>query len=96
MVGFPDAFDVGVVKRYSAPMSTAEILTELPRLTIKDLAEIQAKLDELAGESWLDEGELTDADKTALNEALAEYQKNPDAGSSWEEVEARIRSRLHP
>jgi hypothetical protein len=77
-------------------MSKAEILTELPKLTTEELAEIQAKLDELAGEAWLDAGELTDADKTALDAALATYKKNPGAGSSWPEVEARIRAKLRP
>jgi hypothetical protein len=28
------------------------------------------------------------------NPRLAAYEKDPDAGSSWEEVEARIRARL--
>jgi hypothetical protein len=75
-------------------MSKAEILAELPKLTVEELAEIQAKLDQLAGEAWLDRGELTPDDRATLNETLAEYQKNPDAGSPWSEVEARIRSRL--
>ena len=75
-------------------MSKTEILIELPKLTPAELVEIQTKLDELVGEVWIDGGELTDADKATLNNALAEYQKNPDAGSSWEEVEARIRAKL--
>ena len=75
-------------------MSKTEILTELPKLTPAELVEIQTKLDELVGEVWIDGGELTDADKATLNNALIEYQKNPDAGSSWEEVEARIRAKL--
>jgi len=77
-------------------MGKVEILTELPKLTTEELAEIQAKLDELAGGAWLDGGELTDPDKTALDAALAEYKKNPEAGSSWQEVEARIGAKLHP
>lgn len=75
-------------------MSKVEILAELPKLTAEELAEVQARLDELAGETWLDGGELTDTDKVALDAALAEYEKNPDAGSSWQEVEARIRAKL--
>ena len=75
-------------------MSKVEILAELPKLTAEELAEVQARLDELAGETWLDGGELTDPDKVALDAALAEYEKNPDAGSSWQEVEARIRAKL--
>ncbi len=77
-------------------MSKTEILAELPKLRVEELAEVQAKLDELVGEIWLDDGELTDADKAALDAALADYQKNPDAGSPWKEVEARIRARLRP
>jgi len=75
-------------------MSKTEILAELPKLRPEELAEVQAKLDELVGEVWLDGGELVDADKVALDEALAEYQKNPDAGSSWDEVKARMQSKL--
>jgi len=75
-------------------MSKVEILAELPKLTAEELAEVQARLDELAGETWLDGGELTNTDKVALDAALAEYEKNPDAGSSWQEVEARIRAKL--
>jgi hypothetical protein len=77
-------------------MSKAEILAELPKLTAEELAEVQARLDELAGETWLDGGELTDTDRVALDAALAEYKKDPDAGSSWQEVEARIRAKLRP
>ena len=76
-------------------MSKTEILTELTKLTPGELIEIQAKLDELVGEVWSDSGELTDADKAKLNDALSKYQKNPEAGSSWEEVEARIRAKLN-
>ncbi len=75
-------------------MSKAEIIAELPKLTTDELADVQARLDELAGEAWLDRGELSDADKSALDAALAEYQKNPEVGSSWQEVEARIRAKL--
>jgi len=31
-----------------------------------------------------------------LDAALADYQKNPNAGSRWEEVEARIQAKLRP
>lgn len=75
-------------------MSTAEILDQLPKLTLNELAQVQAKLDELAGEAWLDGGELSDGQKAALDAALGEYEKNPNAGSTWEQVEARIRERL--
>ena len=77
-------------------MSKTEILAELPRLQLGELAEVQAKLDELVGEAWLDNGELSTADKAALDAALAEYQAHPDAGTPWREVLARLQSKLRP
>jgi hypothetical protein len=41
-------------------MSKAEIIAELAHLSPEELAEVQAKLDELAGEAWQDGGELAD------------------------------------
>jgi putative addiction module component (TIGR02574 family) len=37
--------------------------------------------------------ELTEEQKRVLDERLEAYHKNPDAGSPWEEVKNRIRSR---
>jgi putative addiction module component (TIGR02574 family) len=76
-------------------MSKVEILEELPKLTTEERKEILLKLAELDGDSWLDAEEpLTDAEKALLEARLAAYEKDPDSGSSWTEVEARIRSRL--
>jgi putative addiction module component (TIGR02574 family) len=76
-------------------MGKSEILAELPRLKPEELAEVQAKLDELAGEAWLDGGELTEGDKAALDSALASYQTDPEAGSPWDEVKARVQAKLN-
>ena len=78
-------------------MSKVEILQQLPSLPPGDRQEIREKLDELdavASIEWLDNCELTDEDKRLLEERLAAIERNPDAGSSWEEVEARIRTKL--
>ena len=78
-------------------MSKTEILQELPALGPVDRQEIREKLDELdaaAGIEWLDNCDLTDDEKRLLEQRLAAIEKNPDAGSSWEEVEARIRTKL--
>jgi hypothetical protein len=77
-------------------MSKTEIIAELPRLSAAELAEVQAKLDELAGNSWQDHGELSAADKQTLDASIAEYEKSPDAGSPWPEVKARIQAKLRP
>ena len=76
-------------------MSKAEILAELPRLRAEELAEVQAKLDELIGSGWQDRGELSDADKHELDVALADSEKAPDAGDAWKVVKARIEAKLN-
>jgi putative addiction module component (TIGR02574 family) len=80
---------------YYPSMSKVEILEALPRLTTEERKEILLKLAELDGDAWLDAADpLTEADKALLDARLASYEKDPDTGSSWAEVEARIRSRL--
>ena len=76
-------------------MSKADILEQLPNLKPEERQEIRAKLNELDGMSggaWAND-ELTDAEKSILDRELVEYQKNPEAGSAWEEIEARIREK---
>jgi putative addiction module component (TIGR02574 family) len=77
-------------------MSKLEILEELPRLSAEDRLEIRQKLNEIDGGEWLDgDDPLTDAEKSLLESRLAAYRQEPNAGSSWEEVEARLRARLN-
>lgn len=40
-----------------------------------------------------DQSELTDAQKAELDRRLAAHQASPESGSSWEEVEKRLRNR---
>jgi len=76
-------------------MSKADILAALPQLTPAERQEVRLKLARLDGEAWLDSGDpLTDAEKALLDARLAAYEQDPHAGSSWEEVESRIRARL--
>jgi hypothetical protein len=80
-------------------MSKTEILEELPKLTKTDRQEIRLRLAELDSDDWLDDEEpLTIQEKALLEARLVAYAKDPDAGSTWEEVEGRIRARLrrHP
>ncbi len=57
--------------------------------------EIRSKLVELDGDAWLDTEEpLTEAEKALLDSRLAAYEKDPDAGSTWQEVENRIAAQL--
>ena len=76
-------------------MSKTEILEELPNLTKLERQEIRLRLAELDAEDWHDVADpLTANEKAILDARLAAYANDPDAGSSWEEVENRIRTRL--
>ncbi len=77
-------------------MSKAEILDELPKLTKTERQEIRLRVDELNSDDCFDdEDSLTTHEKALLEARLAAYAKDPDAGSTWEEVEGRIRARLN-
>jgi hypothetical protein len=76
-------------------MSKTEILDELSKLTKTERQEIRLRLAELDSDDWLDDEEpLTVHEKALLEARLAEYIENPNAGRTWEEVEARIQARI--
>jgi hypothetical protein len=75
-------------------MSKTEILAGLKQLSRAELAEVQAGLDALLGDDWIENGELSGSDKAALDSALADYRAHPGAGSSWESVASQIRAQL--
>ena len=74
-------------------MSTRErLLAEALRLPLGERHQLAEELwDSLPAE--IQSAELTDEQKAELDRRLADLEKNPDAGSSWEEVEARILKR---
>ena len=72
-------------------MSKAEILRELPRLPLGERREIFERIVELEDQDLLKGGEPTPEEKALLDRELEEYQRSPDAGSSWEEVKERVR-----
>jgi putative addiction module component (TIGR02574 family) len=72
-------------------MSKADILQELPKLGLQDRREIFERICELEENDLLRGGEPTAEEKTLLDQELADYRKDPAAGSPWHEVEARIR-----
>jgi hypothetical protein len=71
------------------PVSKMEILAELPKLDAADRREILDRLCDLEEQSLLN-GAATPEEKALLDHEAEEYQRNPEAGSSWEEVESRI------
>lgn len=75
-------------------MSKADILAELPKLSPEDRAEIQIKLDELAGDGWLDAGELTDEEKRLIESRLDQCDRNPSAFVPWAEAKSQVLANL--
>ena len=72
-------------------MSKAEILQELPRLGCEERREIFEVICDLEERALLDGGGPTDVEGALLDRELEAYHLNPDAGSTWAEVEARLR-----
>ena len=77
-------------------MSKADILNELPRLKSGERQEIFNRLCEIEESDLLQGGSPSAEEKALLDQELADYQKNPDTGSSWPEVEARLRKPTQP
>ena len=75
-------------------MSKAEILAELPKLTREERREVVKKVHEIDGDDWLDEGELSYAEKALLEARLAEHERNPGSAIPWSAFEARLAQRL--
>ncbi len=59
-------------------------------MNIADRREIFDRLCEMEERDVL-EGTVTPEEKDLLDRELEEFRRNPDAGSTWQEVEARIR-----
>lgn len=73
-------------------MSKADILAELPKLTADDRSEILDQLWSMEEQEALRRGPSPE-EKTLLDAELADYAANPNDGSSWAEVQARLRQR---
>ena len=76
-------------------MSKSEILTELPKLAVADRREIFDQLCDLEERDLLTGG-ATPEEKALLDRELDEFHRNPNAGSTWNEVQARIRKSSRP
>ncbi|MGA2864483.1 MAG: hypothetical protein ABSF95_08335 [Verrucomicrobiota bacterium] len=72
-------------------MSKAEILEALPRLKPDELQEIAERIWDLEEAQLLAGCRPTAGEKAMLDRELDEYRQDPQAGSSWEAVEARLR-----
>jgi len=74
-------------------MSKAEILKELPKLLPDDRRQIFESLCDLQERDLINGQGPSPEEKALLDRELEDYSKNPEAGSSWEEVETRLLNR---
>ena len=72
-------------------MSKMEILAELPKLKLADRREIFDRICEMEERDLIRGSQPTAEEKALLDRELEEYGQNPEAGSSWNEVAARLR-----
>ena len=72
-------------------MSKVEILAELPKLELADRREIFDRICEMEERDLLLGSQPTAEEKALLDRELEEYRRNPEAGSTWNEVAARLR-----
>ncbi|MFZ0829319.1 MAG: addiction module protein [Verrucomicrobiia bacterium] len=77
-------------------MSKAEILAELPKLELADRREIFDRICEIEERDLLQGGTPTAEEKALLDRECEEYRRNPEAGSTWNEVESRLRKPSRP
>jgi hypothetical protein len=75
-------------------MSKAEILAELSRLTPEERQEVRLRLAELDQDDWLDDGVLTDAEKSVIEERFRDMQANPNVAIAWDEAKLRLTTRF--
>jgi hypothetical protein len=70
-------------------MSTTEILAQLPRLSPEERDLVRSRLDDIDSSA-----PLTPAEKQLVDQRVAAYRQNPDAGVSWAVAEAEIRKQI--
>ena len=74
-------------------MSFNELIAELPKLSPEQRDLLRIRLAELAGDEWMDDGELSPEEKRVIEERLAEHERNPEAAIPWEVAEAKLKAR---
>jgi len=70
-------------------MSTTEILKQLARLTPAEREAVRSRLDDIEAAA-----PLSAEEQRLVDERVAAYRRNPEAGISWKVAEADIRRDL--
>lgn len=68
-------------------------MQELPKLSPEQRDLLRIRLAELAGDEWMDDGELSPDEKRLIEERLAEHERNPEAAIPLSVMEAKLKAR---
>lgn len=71
-------------------MSKSEILDELPKLTPEERQEVRLRLAALDNDDWLDDGTLTAAEKTLIEQRFRDLETAPQSSIPWTEAKTRL------
>ncbi len=77
-------------------MSKTEILKELSRLSPQDRLDLFEHLCDLEERDLLRGVGPSAEEKAILDSELNQYSQNPEAGSSWSDVKARLQKPQNP
>jgi hypothetical protein len=70
-------------------VSKSEILEELPKLSSVELREIRDRIFQIEEEELLSgRAKPSGGEKALLDRELEDYSRDPNAGSSWQEVQS--------
>jgi putative addiction module component (TIGR02574 family) len=73
-------------------VSKTKILEQLPKLDSVELREIRDRIWQIEEEELLSgRAKPSDEEKELLDRELEDYSRDPNAGSSWEEVKSRLK-----
>lgn len=71
-------------------MSKTKILLELDKLTPQEREEVRLRLAQLDGDDWLDDGALTEAEKTLIEARFRDLEANPHASLPWKKAKEQL------
>lgn len=75
-------------------MSKSEIRAALTILQPEERREVHTKLDQLDGfapDDWLDDGELSAAEKCLIEKRIADFEKHPETSIPWAVAEEELK-----
>jgi hypothetical protein len=78
-------------------MRKSEILAVLAFLQPEERREVRAKLDQLDGfapDDWLNDGELSAAEKRLIEERITDLEKHPETSIPWAVAEEELKRRF--